>query len=419
VAQPHESGQAVGTGVVSSPPPAVQRPAKARLEHLDGIRALAALFVLVHHSWLAVFPGFPVNTGPWWLGWMLYGHMAVSVFIVISGFSLTVAPARHAMALPGRARDFLYRRGWRILPTYWAALAFSCLVAGVITPAQTGSTVSAKAIVVHALLLQDVIDSPKPNGVFWSIAVEWQIYFLFPAMLLLCRRFGSWAMASGTAALVVIGYLMATHLHPFERFLNITPQYVALFAFGVLGASLLHRPPPAAVGRLLLPLAGLLALLFVVLCWRLGSTWVVAQFFWTDLIVGAAMAALLGGLALGHGRPIAAALGTRVLAWIGGYSYSIYLIHAPLLWLVWHFGVSRLDLPPLASLAALLAAAVPATLIACRAFYLVFEKPFLTRRSWAAWRDALRSAGRSAQRATVGPRGTATEVRDRLPDEVA
>ncbi len=77
------------------------RPA-ARLHGLDGIRGVAALFVVLHHCWLLSFPGYPSNTGPWWLGWLVYGHFAVVVFIVLSGFSLAIAPARSGVAASER-----------------------------------------------------------------------------------------------------------------------------------------------------------------------------------------------------------------------------------------------------------------------------------------------------------------------------
>lgn len=372
---------------------------RPRFEYLDGLRALAALFVLVHHSWLAVFTAFPRNSGPVWLGWMLYGHMAVSVFIVISGFSLTIAPARRNMRLPGTSGQFISRRAWRILPTYWAALLFTCLVFGVVTADQTGATVTPKAIVVHALLLQDVVDSTKPNGAFWSIAVEWQIYFLFPVMLLLCRRYRPALACWAIFALVVIGYELALHVSVFERFLNITPQYIVLFAMGVLTASLLGREVPSRLAARLVPLAGALAIAFVGVCWWQGSVWVVDHFFWVDMLVGAAVAALIGGLALGRAPAASSALGSRPLSGIGAYSYSIYLIHAPLLWLVWHFLVARLSLAPTVRLGVLLAIVTPVVLVASWAFYRVFERPFLIRRSWDAWREALRPL--TARRAPV------------------
>jgi peptidoglycan/LPS O-acetylase OafA/YrhL len=108
-------------------------PSRGRLAGLDGIRGLAALFVVLHHCWLSAFPGYPANTGPAWTGWLLYGHFAVVVFIVLSGFSLAVSPARSRWQLGGLGR-FAQRRAWRILPPYWAALVVSLLIAWTVIP---------------------------------------------------------------------------------------------------------------------------------------------------------------------------------------------------------------------------------------------------------------------------------------------
>ena len=74
-----ESGSAVDRSAATS--------GSSRAAGLDGIRGLAALYVVVHHCWLVTFHGYPANTGPAWLGWLVYGHLAVVVFIVLSGFS--------------------------------------------------------------------------------------------------------------------------------------------------------------------------------------------------------------------------------------------------------------------------------------------------------------------------------------------
>ena len=154
-----------------------------RLHGLDGIRGVAALFVVLHHCWLLSFPGYPSNTGPWWLGWLIYGHFAVVVFIVLSGFSLAIAPARSRWQLRS-VRDFARRRAWRILPPYWAALAFSLAVAWWVVAQPDTHEPTAKSVVVYGFLVQDVFGSPSPNGAFWSIAIEAQLYLLFPLLLL-------------------------------------------------------------------------------------------------------------------------------------------------------------------------------------------------------------------------------------------
>jgi peptidoglycan/LPS O-acetylase OafA/YrhL len=55
---------------------------------------------------------------------MIYGHLAVVVFIVLSGFSLAVAPAQHGWQLNGLGR-YAHRRAWRIQSAYWPALVLS------------------------------------------------------------------------------------------------------------------------------------------------------------------------------------------------------------------------------------------------------------------------------------------------------
>ena len=75
-----------------------------RLAGLDGIRGLAALFVVVNHIFLSAFPGHLVDRAPFWAGWAIYGRFAVVVFIVLSGFSLALSPARRGWRLDGIAR---------------------------------------------------------------------------------------------------------------------------------------------------------------------------------------------------------------------------------------------------------------------------------------------------------------------------
>src|SRR5450631_1723054 len=108
-------------------------PRRQRLAGLDGLRGLAALYVVVNHVFLRAFPGYPVDHAPFWAGWFIYGRFAVVVFIVLSGFSLALSPARHGWRLDG-VSQFARRRARRILPPHSATLAFSLAVAWLIVP---------------------------------------------------------------------------------------------------------------------------------------------------------------------------------------------------------------------------------------------------------------------------------------------
>src|SRR6266566_9604795 len=106
------------------------------------------------HCWLLNFPGFPHNSGPSWLGWLMYGRLPVVFFLALSGFSLAISPARNGWQLGGVVR-FLRRRAWRILPPYWAALALSLIVAWLVVPASHFGPPSHKSILVYGFLVQD------------------------------------------------------------------------------------------------------------------------------------------------------------------------------------------------------------------------------------------------------------------------
>jgi len=93
----------------------------------DGLRALAALTIAIYHSYLFTGHTGQARSGlPRAMRVLQLGHLAVPVFIVLSGFVLMLPVARRADgALAGGAAGFLRRRARRILPPYYAALALS------------------------------------------------------------------------------------------------------------------------------------------------------------------------------------------------------------------------------------------------------------------------------------------------------
>lgn len=353
-----------------------------RLVGLDGIRGLAALFVVVHHCWLVSFPGYPANTGPMWTGWLVYGHLAVVVFIVLSGFSLAVAPARSDWQLGG-VRRFFRRRAWRILPPYWAALIVSLVIAWALVPQPGTGPPTGKSVLVYGLLLQDVFGSPSPNGAFWSIAIEAQLYLVLPLMLLIRRRVGAAALLGLLTAMVIAVELLSGLVPVIAMLQRFTPQMAALFAVGVVAAG-------AAVGgtrlrRLPWPWLALVATVPVLLLIGLqGPEWTVKHYFWVDLAVGPAVSFLLIAISLGRPAPAVRWLNTRPMRQLGSFSYSLYLTHAPLVVVLYHFIVAPHVAHGVPAFLVTLAAAVPITLAVARMFAGLFELPFQRHRSFRA-----------------------------------
>ena len=213
-------------------------PHRTRLGGLDGIRGLAALFVVVNHIFLRAFPGYPVDNAPFWAGWFIYGRFAVVVFIVLSGFSLALSPARRGWRL-GSVSRFAYRRARRVLPPYWAALALSLAVAWLIVPPPGQGLPTSTSVAANGLLVQNILLAPSPNRSFWSMAVEAQLYIFFPLLLLTVRRFGAVVMVGGVTLIVAAVGIVGPHVSKLDTFvIQSAPDLAALFAIGILAAGI-------------------------------------------------------------------------------------------------------------------------------------------------------------------------------------
>ncbi len=357
-------------------------PGIARIEWLDGVRALAAIYVMLHHIYLHVFPGFPESPGPFGLGWLMYGQLAVVVFIVVSGFSLGLAPARGGNRLKDGASGFFQRRAWRILPPYWVALLFSLAVAHFLLVEAPGREVNVRSLVVHGLLLHDIIRSNSPNSAFWSIAAEAQIYLFFPLMLMLTRARSPVVTALSVLAIVSVAHLLAQNVAVLSRLDHLSLQLYACFAFGVWAVEETSSSSPRFRRRPLAWIAGAIVAGLIGLALVFGFPWVAARYFWIDIAVGFAVALFFVGLAE---RPsiVARVLSSGPLDFLGRFSYSLYLVHGPIvMFLMFSPPVAN----PFLRYAVVVSVIAPVAIGFAYVFFLAFERPFLTVRSWSALR---------------------------------
>ncbi|MFF4726910.1 acyltransferase family protein [Streptomyces mirabilis] len=383
----------MGTPLTVSPP--LERPetrGRGQVLGLDGLRGLAALYVLLFHCWLLTMPGFPENSGPAWLGWLMYGRLAVVFFLVLSGFSLAISPARNGWHLGGVSR-FLRRRAWRILPPYWAALALSLAVAWFVVPASHFGPPTGTSILVYGFVVQDVFTAPTPNGAFWSIGVEAELYLVFPLLLLVRRRLGAVVLVASVTLLVVARGLLAPNASPVEGVNWLTPNLAPVFVAGLVGAGIVVAPEK--VRRL--PwhwLAALAALPVVALVVSKGSAWTVNHYFWIDLAVAPAMTMMIAAVATGRPAVLMRLLATRPMRGLGDFSYSLYLVHLPIVMIVCRKMAPHFVSPGLPAFWFTLTLALPASVLAAWLFAKLFELPFKRNRSW----KSMFSAGRASTR---------------------
>lgn len=382
-----------------APRPRLDRP--IRLEYLEGLRGLTALYVVFFHLWYIVRDF--VHPHPKFfplLGVFGLGRPAVAIFIVLSGYVLMLPVLRSAEGhLRGGWQEYFKRRARRILPPYYAAVLISLAVLAFL-PVHSDMPVlwfdysrpafTPKVLLSHLFLLHNLnvhwiyaIDLP-----LWSVATEWQIYFLFPLLLLpLFRRFGIAAAVAGAFA-VGLGIHFAT-----VRFDRAAPWFLGLFALGMAGAvvSVSDGFPgrqDAAIRKLTLRVPwGVAAGFFAALVaaahlWLLGrhrdmQPWELGAP--DDILIGLTTACFLihctksptsfWGLRL---------LQSRAAMTVGAFSYSLYLIHSTVLGLV-QYGLNFLSLSPALFTAVFFALGLPLSLGVAYGFHVAFERPFMSR----------------------------------------
>ena len=369
-------------------------PRQSHLTYLDGLRGLSALYVVLVHSIgeIASRPDgggrvgrFLVHDCPV----LIWGTYAVCVFIVLSGYCLMMPVAKVGDGqLRGGVGQYLRRRARRILPPYYAALglslgliALSPLGRGTGTEWDAALPADAKAIVTHLLLIHNLtrLDSLRINAPLWSVATEWQIYFLFPLVLLpVWRRLGA---AASVGVGLVLG--VAPHYVFRGRFDPALPEMIALFALGMAaGINFSARAQERRRRELPWGALTLAGCALVVLLSGRGPGWVSQHFVWVNPVVGAAAACLLvfcTNLLTNDrqtpGRLLLRVLDSRPAVALGAFSYSLYLIHWPLLALIQvpllrhHVSSSRSFVITLAAL--------PVIVLIAYVFHRVFERPFM------------------------------------------
>lgn len=338
---------------------------RAELHYLQVLRALAALMVVFVHTG-DLWPRIPYPTV------LQHGYAGVDVFFCLSGFIIYYAHARD-LGVRGAVRPFLFKRLTRIYPIYWIVTAVVLVAAPFVPRITDGEVPSLKHAVMSLLLLPE---GRNPVVVpAWTLIHELRFYVMFALAMHLPRRgFLAVMSAIGLASVAMLNIdalapaVTATRLARVSM-LVIHPA-TAEFVLGIMaGEIFLNRATPAWFDRLVLVAGAVL---------MLGAL----QFH--DAIVGTAIRyhavaafaipafLLVLGIVLNERRR---GLGRapRPLVFLGDASYSLYLVHGPLLRVVGPLLVAAFVTQPwvVLLLAALLSIAVGV------GTYVLVERPIL------------------------------------------
>jgi peptidoglycan/LPS O-acetylase OafA/YrhL len=311
--------------------------ASNRLPGIDGLRAVAALWVVFFHihafsqAYFAHLPGFDL--------FLRSGSTGVSLFLVLSGFCLYI-PFAGGRTDRFKAVQFFQRRGRRLLPAYYVSLvlAVALNILGAVqlgyehfTPLQLGWQILTHATLTHTLFPGTFYSL---NGAYWSLGLEWQLYLGLPLLVLGIRRFGLRATVLAVitcSVLYLLGLqfalqrglvagdsLMATAVLP-----NQLPGRWAEFAFGMVAAELYATGQItkwAAKTKYAVLLLGLLVPLSIA----------TSGLALSHLLYGLVFAVLLG-VVLASGNLVSRFCSWRPLVALGTMSYSLYLVHQPII----------------------------------------------------------------------------------------
>ena len=383
----------------AEPAAVLTRQTPRHLPYLDGLRGLASLYVLLGHMYIFVnFAWLPhVSSHALVVALRVFnvGQTGVDVFIVLSGYCLMI-PVVTSLDhnLRGGMKRYILRRAKRILPAYYFAIVFSLLLslaAAMAThdfaewKAQTLPEFSPGSLITHILLIHNLFSSyiHTIDAPMWSVATEWQLYFLFPLFLLpVWKRMGG-------AASIAVGFGMALLIHiVFNKALDqMCPWYIGLFAFGMVGAGVNFSESSAMEKvRTQIPWGlicgiswfGILGYCSTHQGWYLAHHWI------ADTIIGFAAMTLLISLSnqILHQRQngLCRLLESRWAVTLGAFSYSTYLIHYQLLTALYTL-LSHMALPSSIQFVVQLGVLLPLTLGICYLYYSVCERPFMAKHS--------------------------------------
>ena len=293
---------------------------RAHLLEIEGLRAVAVLAVVLFHV------GFPI-TG---------GYIGVDVFFVISGFLITRNIRRDQQAGTFTFGRFYIRRIRRLFPALAVTLLVTLAVGSELFAPGDMARLAESAIFAVVSLSNvlfwreigyfDVSAASKPLLHTWSLAVEEQFYLLWPAVVVGASRL---SQASGVASVVAIVGICSFAGAEFYRtadpgavFYLMPFRMFELSSGALLAVINPQRPRPFLAN--LATLVGLCIVAFVIM--RSDAT--TAQQHYRALLPCVGTIMVIYGGSNSCSNPL---LSNRLAASVGTISYSLYLVHWPVI----------------------------------------------------------------------------------------
>ncbi|HEV2952787.1 MAG TPA: acyltransferase, partial [Candidatus Dormibacteraeota bacterium] len=320
------------------PAPKARLAIPGRLAAVDGLRAVAATWVVLFHMRAfsgAQFGGVlrPVDL------LIRSGSTGVSLFLVLSGFCLYV-PFAAGRQDRFKSGAFFIRRARRLMPAYYVSLLATMAIVLIGGTRLNFSAMDLPTIlwqsVAHIFMLHSLFPSTfyALNGAYWSLGLEWQLYLALPFLIWLTVKRGfvvsvTLVIACNVVYRVALTIALKEGLVPNDVNLQqaVLPNFIlgrwAEFGYGMVAAELYKSGWLANHGK-----RYSLALIPLV-----PAGFLLQETQFAHLVFGLVFAITLL-LVLSEDNIVSHTLAWRPIAQLGVMSYSLYLVHAPLLWMM-------------------------------------------------------------------------------------
>ncbi len=328
-------------------------------DDIDGLRAIAVILILFFHLRLSNVPG---------------GFVGVDVFFVISGFLITGHILREMAEERFTFRDFYLRRLRRLGPALLVTVGLTLLAGWFILPPTLYQTTAQAALatllsVSNVLFWQqtgyfDIAAAYKPLLHTWSLAVEEQFYLVWPTALVIGVRLLSKAgllSAIVTLSAVSLGLSQMLLSQSASASFYLTPFRIFAFGAGAILAVTGWQARSTTTANIA-SLFGLLLIFYVA-----GTLQDTAPFPGINGAIPAAGTALM--IYAGPSAVMNRVMALAPIRYIGRISYSVYLLHWPLIvYYIFLYGQAQTTLEILRLIAL--------TLMAGAMMYHIVERPF-------------------------------------------
>ena len=306
------------SGVYVNSTPIAQE--KQRQQFITALRAVAAIVILWHH--FALYPPLRQWAAPLLgdiLDWLEFNARATQVFFVVGGYVMALSTSRQNWNLRCM-RSFIVQRYLRLVIPYLGAIALavsSYLVArGWLPDSVVGEPVSLPQLLAHLFFLQDILGYEQLSAGLWFVCINFQLGLVYAAGLLLRDT-----LAGDKAPFVgLLGWLLAAFsLFYFNLNEAWDHWWLYFFPYFFMGIVIQRAVHVGGSSREF----WFYQLLFVAAMvfewrWRLLSASVVGFLVFSSLRSG-----------WGQHWPH-----SRTISWIGNASYSLFLVHFPVLVIV-------------------------------------------------------------------------------------